>query len=81
MQKTWSSSTAATAWDLTHTSALAEVCAEHLVKTNHFGRANNGLVPVWQHANDQGAYELGILPDVDLVTYHQQRHGALPGRG
>jgi NADH-quinone oxidoreductase subunit G len=53
---------------LTHTSALAEACAEHLVKTNHFGRANNGLIPVWQHANDQGAAELGILPDADLVN-------------
>ena len=53
---------------LTQTSALAEACAEQLVKTNHFGRANNGLVPVWQHANDQGAAELGILPDADLVN-------------
>ena len=37
-------------------------------RPDHFGRANNGLVPVWQHANDQGAAELGILPDADLVN-------------
>ena len=53
---------------LSHTSALAEVCAEYLVKTDHFGRANNGLIPVWPHANDQAAYELGIQPDADLVS-------------
>lgn len=53
---------------LSHTSALAEVCAEYLVKTDHFGRANNGFIPVWPRANDQAAYELGIQPDVDLVS-------------
>jgi len=53
---------------LSHTSALAETCAEQLVKTRHFGRTNNGLVPVWQHANDQGAAELGVLPDANLVN-------------
>ena len=53
---------------LAQTAALAEACAEQLVKTSHFGRTNNGLVAVWQHANDQGAAELGILPDADLVN-------------
>ena len=28
------------------------------MKTNHFGRPNNGLVAVWPHANDQGAAEM-----------------------
>ena len=53
---------------LSQTSTLAEVCAEYLVKTDHFGRANNGLIPVWPRANDQAAYELGIQPDADLVS-------------
>jgi NADH-quinone oxidoreductase subunit G len=49
------------------TSALAGLIAEGLVKTSHFGKANNGLIPVWQNANDQGAYELGIAPDETLA--------------
>jgi NADH-quinone oxidoreductase subunit G len=49
------------------TSAMAGLIAEGLVKTSHFGKPNNGLVPVWQSANDQGAYELGILPDETLA--------------
>jgi NADH-quinone oxidoreductase subunit G len=53
---------------LEQTSALAETCADFLVKTNHYGRANNGLIPVWQHANDQGAAELGLHPDPNLVN-------------
>jgi len=52
---------------LEQTSTLAESCAEYLVKTSHFGRANNGLIPVWQKANDQGAAELGIHPDAALA--------------
>ncbi len=49
------------------TSALAGLIAEGLVKTSHFGKPNNGLIPVWPNANDQGAYELGILPDETLA--------------
>jgi NADH-quinone oxidoreductase subunit G len=44
---------------LQQSAAVAGLCAELLVKTNHFGRPNNGLVAVWPHANDQGAAELG----------------------
>ncbi len=51
---------------LAQTSALAEACAGFLDKTGHFGKPNNGLIPVWSHANDQGAYELGLLPAADL---------------
>ncbi|MDX1664711.1 MAG: 2Fe-2S iron-sulfur cluster-binding protein, partial [Candidatus Promineifilaceae bacterium] len=29
---------------------------------NHAGRANNGLIPVWSHANTQGAWDMGINP-------------------
>ena len=51
---------------LAQTQAVAGLCAELLVKSNHFGRANNGLVAVWPHANDQGAAELGwqVAPDL-----------------
>ncbi len=30
--------------------------------TSHAGRANNGLVPVWNHGNTQGAWDMGIHP-------------------
>jgi NADH-quinone oxidoreductase subunit G len=30
--------------------------------TAHAGRVNNGLIPVWQHANTQGAWDMGIHP-------------------
>ncbi|PKN89863.1 MAG: hypothetical protein CVU45_05480, partial [Chloroflexi bacterium HGW-Chloroflexi-7] len=49
------------------TSALAGLIAEGLVKTSHFGKPNNGLIPVWQNANDQGAYEMGLQPDETLA--------------
>jgi NADH-quinone oxidoreductase subunit G len=46
-------------------SALASACAE-LVK-GHAGKPNNGLIGVWPHANDQGAWELGFRPVPDLA--------------
>ncbi len=49
------------------TSAVAAACANLLVKTNHFGRTNNGLIGVWQNANTQGAFELGYRPAADLA--------------
>jgi NADH-quinone oxidoreductase subunit G len=48
------------------TRAVASLCSELLVKTNHFGRANNGLVAVWPHGNDQGAAELGWQSSANL---------------
>ena len=48
--------------DLAGSGALAQACANLLIATNHYGRPNNGLVPVWQHANTQGAWDLGVLP-------------------
>lgn len=48
-------------------SSLAAACAELLVKTAHTGKANNGLVGVWQRANDQGAWEMGFRPQADLA--------------
>jgi len=54
--------------------ALASACATLLVKTNHtstslsasVGEANNGLIAVWQKANEQGAWDLGLRPIADL---------------
>ncbi len=52
---------------LQQTRAIAGLCAELLVKSNHVGRPNNGLMAVWPHANDQGAAELGWLPSTNLA--------------
>lgn len=46
--------------------ALAEACASLLVATGHAGKENSGLVGVWPHANDQGAWDLGLRPADDL---------------
>ena len=46
-------------------SALASACAE-LVK-GRAGRPNNGLIGVWPHANDQGAWELGFQSPSNLA--------------
>lgn len=46
--------------------AVASACASLLQETGHVGRANNGLIGVWQRANDQGAFEIGFQPEEDL---------------
>jgi NADH-quinone oxidoreductase subunit G len=46
--------------------ALAEACAEVLLRTNHAGHVNNGLVAVWPDGNTQGAWDMGFRPAVDL---------------
>jgi NADH-quinone oxidoreductase subunit G len=51
---------------VTGTSAVAAACASLLKETGHTGRANNGLIGVWQRANDQGAFEVGFQPQADL---------------
>ena len=45
---------------LSETDALAKACADFLKKTGHVGKPNNGLIGVWEHANDQGAWEMGF---------------------
>lgn len=52
---------------LTGSAALVQACANLLLSTNHVGKPNNGLLAVWQRANDQGAWELGYRPDPDLA--------------
>ncbi len=46
--------------------ALAQACANLLIATDHAGRPNNGLIPVWDKANTQGAWDLGLRPIEDL---------------
>jgi NADH-quinone oxidoreductase subunit G len=48
-------------------SALASACTSLLTETKHIGRANNGLIGVWPHANDQAAWELGFKTSTGLA--------------
>jgi len=55
--------------------ALANACAALVKASGHAGRPNSGLIGVWAHANDQGAFELGFRPDLDLPTSLAQAAG------
>jgi NADH-quinone oxidoreductase subunit G len=46
--------------------ALATACARALNDTGHVGKPSNGLIGVWQRANDQGAWEVGFSPEENL---------------
>jgi NADH-quinone oxidoreductase subunit G len=52
--------------------ALAQACANLLIVTNHTHKVNNGLIPVWPRANDQGAWEIGFRPLPNLKEALQQ---------
>jgi NADH-quinone oxidoreductase subunit G len=47
---------------------LATASAQLIQKTGHAGKENSGLVAVWQHANDQGAWDIGFQPDPHFDT-------------
>jgi NADH-quinone oxidoreductase subunit G len=49
------------------TANLASACAKLLQDTGHAGRPNNGLIGVWERANDQGAWEMGFQVSNDLA--------------
>jgi NADH-quinone oxidoreductase subunit G len=49
------------------TSHLAAACAKLLQDTDHVGKPNNGLIGVWERANDQGAWEIGFEVTDDLA--------------
>jgi NADH-quinone oxidoreductase subunit G len=53
--------------------ALAQACANLLIVTNHVRKVNNGLIPVWPRANDQGAWEIGFRPLPNLKEALQQK--------
>ena len=46
--------------------SLATACAKLLNETDRAGRPNNGLIGVWERANDQGAWEIGFTVEEDL---------------
>ena len=49
------------------TSNLASACAKFLQDSGHVGNPNNGLIGVWDRANDQGAWEMGFEVPGDLA--------------
>ncbi|MBI5082153.1 MAG: NADH-quinone oxidoreductase subunit NuoG [Chloroflexi bacterium] len=53
--------------DLGASKALAQACANLLINTRHTGKVNNGLIAVWQHANDQGAWDMGVRPTTEPI--------------
>ncbi|MBX3048598.1 MAG: NADH-quinone oxidoreductase subunit NuoG [Anaerolineales bacterium] len=53
---------------LASSTALAQAAANLLIATGHVGRANNGLVAVWDKGNAQGAWDMGLRPSADLAT-------------
>ncbi|HEX2992744.1 MAG TPA: NADH-quinone oxidoreductase subunit NuoG [Anaerolineales bacterium] len=46
---------------------LASACAKLLQDTGHVGKPSNGLIGVWERANDQGAWEIGFPVAENLV--------------
>jgi NADH-quinone oxidoreductase subunit G len=47
--------------------SLASACAKLLQESEHVGKPNNGLISVWERANDQGAWEIGFNVEEDLA--------------
>jgi len=52
---------------LAGSASLATACAKLLNDSDHVGRPNNGLIGVWERANDQGAWEMGFDVEADLA--------------
>lgn len=50
------------------TANLASACAKFLQDAGHVGKPNNGLIGVWERANDQGAWEIGFEVPDDLAA-------------
>ena len=48
--------------------AVAAACAKLLQDSGHVGKPNNGLIGVWERANDQGAWEMGFKVEEDLAN-------------
>jgi NADH-quinone oxidoreductase subunit G len=47
--------------------SLASAAANLLIATGHIGKANNGLIAVWDKGNAQGAWDAGLQPSADLA--------------
>ena len=52
---------------ITGSASVASACAKLLQETEHIGKPNNGLIGVWERANDQGAWEIGFNVEEDLA--------------
>ena len=52
---------------LAQSEALALACTNLLIATGHTGRANNGLVGVWDKGNAQGGWDMGWQPSATLA--------------
>jgi NADH-quinone oxidoreductase subunit G len=52
---------------VTGTASLASACAKLLQDSGHVGKPDNGLIGVWERANDQGAWEIGFEVEEDLA--------------
>jgi NADH-quinone oxidoreductase subunit G len=56
---------------------VAAACAELLRASNLLGKPGSGLLPVWQRANDQGAWDTGFNPVADLAQVVSTADGVL----
>lgn len=45
---------------------LVQACVALLRSTQHVGKPNNGLLGVWQRANEQGAWDMGFRPSANI---------------
>ncbi|NJC96351.1 MAG: NADH-quinone oxidoreductase subunit NuoG [Anaerolineae bacterium] len=52
---------------LSGSASLASACARLLNDNGYAGKPNNGLIGVWERANDQGAWEMGFEVEEDLA--------------
>lgn len=52
--------------DLAGSTALAQACANLLITSKHYGKANNGLIAVFENANTLGGWDLGATPAAKL---------------
>jgi len=52
---------------VTGSASLASACAKLLQENERIGKPNNGLIGVWERANDQGAWEIGFNVEEDLA--------------
>jgi NADH-quinone oxidoreductase subunit G len=50
------------------TANLASACSKFLQDAGHVGKPNNGLIGVWERANDQGAWEMEFEVPEDLAV-------------
>jgi NADH-quinone oxidoreductase subunit G len=50
------------------TGELSAACARLIQAIGHTGKANSGIIPVWERGNTQGLWDLGGRPVADLAA-------------